>query len=91
VTRLARREAIADYLMDARMDGPLWKPPSTRTYQEAMREYADGILAAIDAVPDVDMQAARALHAMLGHPTAGGVVLACSRCVEAVALASSAT
>lgn len=42
-----RVDEIADYMMDARMDGPWWKPPSTLTYQEAMRHYARGVLEAL--------------------------------------------
>jgi hypothetical protein len=48
----AVREAIADTLMDLRMDGP-WSQGTRMTYQEAMRHYADVLLdALLVAQPD---------------------------------------
>jgi hypothetical protein len=48
----AVREAIADTLMDLRMDGP-WSQGTRMTYQEAMRHYADVLLdALLGAQPD---------------------------------------
>jgi hypothetical protein len=44
----ARIEMVADTLMDLRMDGPWSQPPSTKTYQEAMRHYAETILRVLD-------------------------------------------
>jgi len=48
------RDLITATLMDLRMTGPWFQPPSTLNYQQAMRHYADLIVRAIEASAAVD-------------------------------------
>lgn len=43
-----RVETVANLLMDMRMDGPKFRPPTALTYQEAMRDYARTIVKALE-------------------------------------------
>lgn len=51
MTEDERVEAVADALMDARVDWPWSQPPSDLTYQESMRKLARLVLQALDQQP----------------------------------------